>query len=259
MAASEQVMQGTPCWVSLSARDLDAAQEFYRSVMGWEFRPGTLGEEFVVAYAADMPVAGLSSIGGRIGIAVSWTSYFSVESADIAASRIGERGGTVAIGPLSFDTGRAVIASDPAGAVFGVWEGEQRYGWEVGHGSAPGWLELRTRDAFASAIFYAEVFEWGSGRGDRGDVSYELDEVFVRAGGHTVAGLRGGGVEDAPDPQTRPRWRVYFCVEDADAAAAAAERAGGSTVESPSDSSMGRVAMLRDPEGALFMVTSHTP
>ncbi len=30
---------GTPCWVSLMVRGLDATEQFYGALFGWEFRP----------------------------------------------------------------------------------------------------------------------------------------------------------------------------------------------------------------------------
>ena len=33
--------RGTPCWVSLVARDLDTAEHFYGPLLGWEFIPGS--------------------------------------------------------------------------------------------------------------------------------------------------------------------------------------------------------------------------
>ncbi|MER5968233.1 VOC family protein [Streptomyces sp. NPDC001922] len=239
-------------------RELEAAQSFYGAVMGWTFRPGTLGDEFCVALADGRPVAGIGALAHTMAVPVSWTVYFAAESADTVAARIRERSATVAVGPLTYGKGRAALAADPAGAVFGFWEGEVLPEWRVGAGSAPAWLELRTRDAFAAAIFYAEVFDWASGRPDGCEVEYEHDAVVVLARGQKVARLRGGGVEADPDPQVRPRWNVYFRVPDVDAAAEAAVRAGGTVTGEPDDSSIGRSATLRDPQGGLFTVTTGT-
>ncbi|MEU8568210.1 VOC family protein [Streptomyces pathocidini] len=240
-------------------RDLEGAQSFYGAVLGWTYRSGSFGPEFTVALADGVPVAGMGALAHTMGIPVSWTAYFAVDSADTAAARIRERGATVAVGPLSIGKGRAALAADPAGAVFGFWEGAAVPGWQVGRGRAPAWLELRTRDAFAMAIFYGQVFDWASGRPDACEVEYEHDAVMVRAGGQVVAGLRGGGVEADPDPQIRPRWHVYFRVADVDAAAEAAVAAGGTVTAAPDRSRVGRAATLRDPHGGLFTVTSGKP
>ncbi|MGW7516121.1 VOC family protein [Streptomyces sp. NPDC054796] len=246
---------GTPCWVSLMTRDMEAAERFYGSVLDWDFRPGSFGPGFRVALDDGLAVAGLSELATSWQMPVSWSAYFRVDDADLAASRIRERGATMGVGPLRLGEGRAALAADPSGAAFGLWEGDTLPHWEVGSGRAPAWLELRTRDAFAAAVFYGEVFEWADATG-RCEVAYqyETNEVFVRAGGHTVAGLRGGGVEAAPDPSVRPRWQVYFRVPDAERAAKAALAAGGTVLAEPAPMSLGVAATLRDPDGALFSV-----
>ncbi|MGP3922093.1 VOC family protein [Streptomyces sp. 8N616] len=237
-------------------RDLEAAQTFYGAVLGWTFRATSLGPDFSVALADEVPVAGMGALAHTMGVPVSWTAYFAVENADVTAARIRERSATVAVGPISIGKGRAALAADPAGAVFGFWEGGGVPGWQVGRGKAPAWLELRTRDAFAAAIFYGQVFDWASDEPGAPEVEYEHDAVMVRVGGHTVAHLRGGAVEADPDPQVRPRWHVFFVVDDVDAAAEAAVKAGGTVAGQPSDSRVGRAATLRDPHGGLFTVTS---
>ncbi|MEV4441301.1 VOC family protein [Streptomyces sp. NPDC049577] len=257
MSALDRAGPGTPCWVSLLTGDLPEAQRFYGAVLGWTFRPGSLGEDFSVALADGRPVAGLGDVARSFGVAVSWTCYFAVDDANLVASRIRERGGTVAVGPVALGHGRVVLAADPAGAVFGFWEGEVMRGWRIGSGAAPAWLELRTRDAFASAVFYGEIFDWDK-RSDICEVRYEDEAVMVRAGDSTVACLRGGAIEAAPDPRIRPRWHVYFRVDDVDKAVEAALAAGGA-VEAPVGSLENeREAALRDPEGGIFTVTERT-
>ena len=51
---------------------------------------------------------------------------------------------------------------------------------------------------------------------------------------------------------TPSHWLVYFAVEDADAAVAAATAAGGSSLAPPFTTSYGRMAPLQDPFGAAF-------
>lgn len=245
---------GAPCWVSLTTHDMRSTQAFYRHVLGWEFAPGRLGEGSSVAVLDGYPVAGVSEPVRAWQMPSVWAVYFQVDDADVAATRIQERVGTMAVGPVRAAQGRVGLAADPYGAPFGLWQGEGM-DWSVGQKRAPAWLELYTTDAFASALFYGEVFGWASGQSVC-EVSYEVgdNEVFVRVKGQTVAGLRGGAGEGDEDSETRPQWRVYFRVPDADLAAAAAEKAGGSVVSPPGEMSVGRAAVLRGPEGALFSV-----
>ncbi|MGW7369279.1 VOC family protein [Streptomyces sp. NPDC054841] len=245
--------------MSLTTQDMKAAQDFYGAVFGWEFEPDAQAQgSYVVALEKGAPVAGLVESTQTMGVRlpVAWTAYFVADSADAVASRVRERGGTVAVGPLAFGRGRVAWAADPVDALFCIWEGPVDAGWHAGRGSgAVAWLELHTRDPFDSALFYGGVFEWDSQGPDRIDVRYEHDRVMLRAGGHTVAGLYGG-VAASPDPEIRPKWHVHFCRDDVDSAVARAAAANGTIITPPRDTPLGRVATLRDPEGGLFHLSS---
>ncbi|MCT2546934.1 MULTISPECIES: VOC family protein [Streptomyces] len=244
---------GAPCWVSLMARDLRAAQSFYAGVMGWTFRPSTLGSNFSVALAQGEAVAGIGCCQGG-GHPAVWTPYFAVRNADETAARISERGATLAVGPLSLVEGRAGIAADRDGAVFGFWEGPAST-WLVGRGRAAVRLDLQTRDAFDAAIFYAEVFDWARPPGGC-TVDYAQDHIIIQAQGRTVATLYGGSDENGPDPRVRPRWNVHFQVRDGEQAAAAAVTAGGESSSLPTPAGTPDNAFLiRDPDGALFTLS----
>ncbi|MEU0098551.1 MULTISPECIES: VOC family protein [unclassified Streptomyces] len=244
-----------PCWVTLMTRDLEAAERFYAQVLGWSFRPGRLGADFSVAYRDGVPVAGVFAVSSSYRVAVAWTPYFAVEDADVAAARVRERSGTVAVGPLTLGKGRGVLASDRDGASFGLWERTDPSTSSAAPADhAHAWLRLRTRNAFDAAIFYGEVLDWASGRPGCCDVAYEGDEVIVRCAGHPLARISSGAVESAVDPLVRPHWQVQFPVTDIAATVAAAERHGGALVEERTGFG-GTEVTLRDPDGALFAVT----
>ncbi len=247
---------GAPCWVNLMSRDLRSAQEFYAAVLGWHFRPALFGEEFAVALDDDgEPVAGIGALGPGWRVPVAWTPYFAVDDADETADRVRERGGTVAVGPLRFGAGRALLAADRDGAVFGCWEG-RTLPWSVGRGSAPAVLELRTRDAFDAALFYGEVLGWAESGSSGCDVAYEHDHVVVRDSTHVVASLCGGALEAAPDPRLLPRWEMQVRVREVAAVAVAAESAGGAVAPRPPvEGNLCGRALIRDPDGAQFIIT----
>ncbi|MER6502188.1 VOC family protein [Streptomyces sp. NPDC001455] len=247
---------GAPCWVNLMARNLREAQSFYSDVMGWEFRDSSFGSNFSVALAHGEPVAGIGCCADAGHPTAVWTPYFAVRNADETAGRIRERGATLAVGPLPLGDGRAGIAADRDGAVFGFWEGPAST-WSVGRGSAPARLDLKTRDAFAAAIFYAEVFDWAQPAGSC-TVDYAHDHVLVQSAGRTVATLHGQDPGTDPDPAVRPRWVVDFRVEDGKEAAAAAIMAGGDSVPTLSPIGGPRDTpsfVIRDREGARFTVS----
>ncbi|MCT9084599.1 VOC family protein [Streptomyces fulvoviolaceus] len=243
---------GAPCWVSLTSRDQDATESFYGAVLGWQWEPAKLGDHFRVALADGTPVAGIAAVASMYQMAVAWTPYFAVPSADEAAARAQERGGTTAVGPLSLPPGRAALLADRDGATFGIWEGELVANWEIWRRAQPAFIRLHTRDAFDAAIFYGEVLDWASGRPGCCEVHYEGGEVVLRSQGDVVARIESGALGSAPDPTIRPHWQVHFAVADVTACVRAAEVHGGSVLSKGGDE-----AVLRDPDGAQFTVTSH--
>ncbi|MGW6570137.1 VOC family protein [Streptomyces sp. NPDC054975] len=245
---------GAPCWLSLMARDLRAAEEFYGAVLGWTFRRGGLGRAFSVAELDGVPVAGIGALAGELAVPVAWTAYFAVADADAAVARIRERGATVGVGPVSYPPrGRAALAADLDGATFGIWEGRVLSEWRVGDGEAPAWLELQTRNAFDAAVFYGEVLEWATGSENCCEVSYEEDQVVLRHGGEPVARLNSGPVEQAAaKPQLRPRWLVHFKVPALESARAAVVEHGGTVIEDSLWPHAEHQVTVRDPDGGLF-------
>src|SRR5690348_10409056 len=78
-------------------------------------------------------------------------------------------------------------------------------------------------------------------------------------GRYLIARLRGGDVAAVSSPPegapAQAVWNTYIWVEDADEAAATARNAGGSVLSEPFDvADAGRMAVLADPEGAVFCV-----
>lgn len=248
--ADAQAVVGAPCWVTLLSRELATAQAFYADVLGWTYRPTSLGDGFCVALTDGSPVAGIGGLASSLQVASSWTPYFAVADVDAAAAAIRERGGTVAVGPIAFHTGRAALAADPDGASFGIWEGAVFSGWTVGKGAAPAWLELRTRDTAHAGRFYSQVLGWSEGADGTTSFLYEDGTAVLRQAGEMVARIRSGAVPASPDPLERPRWSVYFRVPEVAGSVAAAVAGGGALVSSATAST------LRDPDGALFTLTA---
>jgi uncharacterized protein len=60
-------------------------------------------------------------------------------------------------------------------------------------------------------------------------------------------------------PGTPNHWHVYFAVADADATVARATELGGSILVEPFDTPVGRMAVIRDPQGATFSIIQPPP
>jgi predicted enzyme related to lactoylglutathione lyase len=112
----------------------------------------------------------------------------------------------------------------------------------------PSWVELSSRDADASAVFYRDLMGWsttkpGPGEETGGYRRFQQD-------GQDVAGLMGIDRDGQPTA-----WATYVTVADADAAANKVRAAGGGVIGEPMDvMEMGRMAHFLDPSGAAFGV-----
>jgi predicted enzyme related to lactoylglutathione lyase len=63
-----------------------------------------------------------------------------------------------------------------------------------------------------------------------------------------------------PDDSIPPQWQPYVAVDDPDATTAKAQELGGSTLVEPMDvPEVGRIAVLRDPQGATFGIIKPDP
>jgi hypothetical protein len=71
---------------------------------------------------------------------------------------------------------------------------------------------------------------------------------------------RVAGLMALPDASVPPLWQPYVAVEDADATTAKAKELGASTLMGPMDiPNVGRIAVLRDPQGAVFGIIKPEP
>ncbi|MGH9090133.1 MAG: VOC family protein [Acidimicrobiales bacterium] len=113
---------GTYCWSELVTTDLPGAAAFYGAVFGWGTNEAGDGMTYVEWQVFGRSVGGMMPKPAEMpaGIPPHWGVYFAVEDADRAASRIGELGGTVVVGPMDIEPGRFAVAVDPIGASFNV-------------------------------------------------------------------------------------------------------------------------------------------
>jgi predicted enzyme related to lactoylglutathione lyase len=167
---------------------------------------------------------------------------------------VADAGGTVEAGPFDVgEAGRMSAIMDPTGARVGLWQAGQTMGTErANEPSTPIWNECVTSDIPTATRFYADVLGMGTETVDMGD-----------AGSYTlltdVNGRQVGGTSDlAMFPEgTPPHWNVYFNVGDVDTSLAKVDELGGKTVVPAMDvPGVGRMAMVADPQGAMFWLMS---
>ncbi|MEV4615143.1 VOC family protein [Kitasatospora sp. NPDC049258] len=244
--------EGTPCWADAMFTDLEGAKSFYGDVLGWTF--GESASEFggyTQAYSGGKAVAAVvPPMPGQPEGTSAWCLYFASPDVDATARRIRAAGGELVLEPMKVgDFGSMLIARDPSGVPFGVWQAGAHEGFEKrGEPGGYCWAEVYTREPATSDAFFPKVFPFGVRRMEDGAIDFK---VFT-LGGESVLG-RMEMTSDFP-PELPPYVGVYFAVEDCDEAVARTTGRGGKVVFGPLDSPFGRFAALVDPQGAAFAV-----
>lgn len=256
--------EGAPCWMDAMLPDLAAGERFYGELLGWTFGAADPDHHgYTMAFHGGRAVAGLiAKPDGRMPTA--WSVYLASPDAASTATRVKAAGGEVIAGPERVDpAGAVLVAVDPSGAVFGVWQAGDHAGFE--ETGAPGafcWTELTTRDTEAVDPFYRAVFGYRTEQIGRpgGDFDYEVwtppaagsGPTGGRGGAVPVAGrLRMGADRPAGLP---PHFTVLIGVDDCDAAVATVRALGGRADREPHDSPHGRIAAVVDDQGAHFQM-----
>ena len=240
---------GTPCWVDVSVDDVPKSIAFYQALFGWDIELG--GPEvggYSIAHSGGRIVAAISPKMAGPDAPTVWTTYLATDDADATAAKVKGAGGQVLAGPMDvMEEGRMAVAMDPAGAVFGLWQGERTTGLQVAN--EPGslvWSEQMSRDLGASQAFYQAVF--GYGHQDMSSDGFKYATLMV--GDHEVGGI---GEYPAGTPAEVPAaWATYFAVTDTDAAMAKVTELGGSVVRPAQDTPFGRIGAVADNQGAVF-------
>ena len=124
MSKHEMPANGSFCWNELATTDLDAAQNFYRTLLGWEIKeseaaPGTQYNEIVVG---GEHVGGMYRMGPEHGGAPShWMAYVAVADVDEKARQVWELGGKVCVPHTDIpNVGRFCVVNDPTGAAISL-------------------------------------------------------------------------------------------------------------------------------------------
>jgi uncharacterized protein len=269
---------GVPCWVDTAQPDPDAAVDFYAGLFGWEFedrmpagRPG----RYLVGQLQGGDVAAVGSQPEGAPSEPVWSTYIWVESAAEAAAKAKDAGGSIVTEPFDVaDAGRMAILADPDGAVFCVWQARSHKGAQVVN--APGswnFSDLNTPNPAAATAFYGAVFGWEATSVDLGDVSFTMLRLpgygdFLALSDPDIRARQAE--QDAPEgfedavaglvPGDGPsHWSVTFSVDDTDGTADRAAELGATVVVPPFDAGPARVAVLRDPQGAVFSVSTYDP
>ncbi|GAA2715494.1 MULTISPECIES: VOC family protein [Streptomyces] len=249
--------EGTPCWADVMLADVEAGKRFYGEILGWTFEDsgGEYGH-YTQAFHGGKNVAALApKPDGRMPTA--WSVYFASPDAAATGDRIRAAGGQIVMGPMAIGPfGTMLMAADPGGAVFGVWQAAAHKGFEKRGGPGSfGWTEVWTWDAAAVDPFYESVFGFTTH-----DVSEEAATDFALwtptgAPGTPDRAVGGRVVMDDRYPREMPaHFLVYFVVDDCDEVVRRTLGLHGRVRLETQDTPYGRFAVLADDQGADFAV-----
>jgi hypothetical protein len=122
------------------------------------------------------------------------------------------------------------------------WNGESDM---VDHHGRFTWYELMTTDRAAAEVFYAKVLGWEAQDVSTPDLAYTL---------FTAESTSVSGLLDLPKEARKlgatPRWMGYVGVNDVDAVAERIKRLGGAVYVPPTNSNIGRISVVADPQTA---------
>lgn len=109
------------------------------------------------------------------------------------------------------------------------------------------WNELVTTNVPAAKKFYSGLLGWKTKPFDKGMVDYTI----IQNGKGDKQGA--GGMMKCPVPGNPAQWIPYIFVKDVDATVKKAKKLRGQVFMPPFDvPTVGRIAVLADPQGAAF-------
>jgi predicted enzyme related to lactoylglutathione lyase len=236
----------------MATPDSSASAAFYGRLFGW--RVSEPGGGYTTLQLDGLDVAGMFQLpdeAREAGAASRWLVYLATDDIGKQLDKVRPAGGRI-LTP-AFDVpgaGRMAMVADATGAEFGLWEAWGHPGAAVtGKPGALTWIELLTRSRAAAAGFYTAVFDWEVQSVQAGDETF----ITCLRGGTPVAGMMQMSAAWGSTPSF---WMPYFAVTDADAMASLAVTLGGELAMPPGDAAGRRLAVLRDPLGALFYVVT---
>jgi uncharacterized protein len=249
-------------WYELMTTDQDAAEAFYRAVVGWNMADaGQPGMRYTILSAGDRGMGGLMALPAEAreaGARPGWLGYVHVPDTDAAARRIVAAGGAIHRAPDDIpDVGRFAVVADPGGAVFQLLTPLPRE--DVPPPLPPmtpglvSWHELYSSIGQEAAFaFYADQFGWETtelmGMGEMGQY-----RIFAAGNGPM------GGMMDKPADVPASAWAFYVNVDGIDAAVQRIEHNGGQVTMGPHEVPGGSwIVQATDPQGAAFALVSAT-
>jgi predicted enzyme related to lactoylglutathione lyase len=117
---------GAFTWNELATRDPDAAKRFWSELVGWRFERISEDPAYWVIYNGERSNGGMRTIGHELPdeVPAHWLPYFGVESIEATGETANQSGGKLVVPKTQAgEMGSFGVVSDPAGAMFALFEG----------------------------------------------------------------------------------------------------------------------------------------
>jgi uncharacterized protein len=255
MANIDHHPAGSFCWIELATTDQTAAKSFYSALFGWEPHDSPMGPgEFYTIFRLN----GRDAAAGYTlrpdqraqHVPPHWMIYITVDNTDAAAAKAQELGGTILAPAFDvMDAGRMAVIQDPTGAVFCPWQPNKSNGIQIAHVAGTlCWADLSTPDPKRASDFYSGLFGWQLITDPKDPSGY----LHIKNGEHFIGGVPPAATRQ---PGVPPHWLAYFSVDDVDASASKAKQMGANLYLAPMTmEGVGRMAVIADPQGAVFAI-----
>lgn len=250
MSEDKSLPVGRFVWHDLSTTDVPKALDYYRDLLGWEYKAADMG-----GFQYNMIHLGGTEHGGFVPLdegqgGPHWTSYVVVADVDATCAKATELGGQVVVPATDIpgEHGRFAVIVSPTGAAISPYKPVHPQG-DPADVPAVGtfcWHELLSADPEVDGPFFREIFGWSGSTQDMGAMgTYHL---FLRG-----EGRQSGGMLKNPQPGVPSAWVPYVSVADVDATAAKTTELGGKVWVAPQDiPGVGRFTVTSDPQGAMI-------
>lgn len=119
---------GSFCWFELATNDTKKAATFYSSLFEWKMKTGGNDGYTEIYGPGKNPIGGMMAIKPETGdVMPHWMVYFAVTDCDATAKKAKALGGKWCVPPMDIpNVGRFSVFSDPQGAVFAVFQMEEK-------------------------------------------------------------------------------------------------------------------------------------
>lgn len=243
-------LHGDFCWHEVNTRDPAGTVAFYGGLLGaaTAAMPMPHGEYTMLsvqghAVLGVMPLDGLAPAH----VPTHWLGYVAVTDVDAATARAQRLGAVVLVPPMAIPIGRWSLIEHAAGGLAALFQAEP--GKTDGTNSfGPGavvWNQLVTPDVPGAVAFWGELLGWESTLAPDGGGS---GARRMQAHGRPVAGIM-----QSARPDDHPSWLAFIAVERLPDALERALSLGATQRSEPIlVAGLGTVAVLADPQGALF-------